>query len=168
MAADTGVALRAVGSLDVGGILVRRWLGCWIDLFVAAALTLVAITPWLGTDVVTNGQVLGCFLLALVLVVGYFTLAEGLTGRTLGKLLTGTVVIDANGGHPGVRRAFTRTLLRLIETNPLLLGGVPAGLAVALSQNKQRLGDLAAGTFVVPLKALETARVMAGSADLFD
>jgi uncharacterized RDD family membrane protein YckC len=42
-----------------------------------------------------------------------------------------------------------RTLLRLLEANPLLFGGLPAGVAILLSGRNQRLGDLAAGTMVV-------------------
>jgi uncharacterized RDD family membrane protein YckC len=39
--------------------------------------------------------------------------------------------------------------LRIIEVNPLLFGGIPAGIAVILSRRKQRIGDLLAGTVVV-------------------
>jgi uncharacterized RDD family membrane protein YckC len=37
----------------------------------------------------------------------------------------------------------------LVEANPLLLGGLPAGIAILASERNQRLGDLAAGTLVV-------------------
>ena len=37
----------------------------------------------------------------------------------------------------------------VIEVNPLLLGGLPAGLVVIATERKQRIGDLLAGTLVV-------------------
>jgi uncharacterized RDD family membrane protein YckC len=39
--------------------------------------------------------------------------------------------------------------LRIIEVNPLLLGGIPAGIVVISTSRKQRIGDLLAGTIVV-------------------
>jgi uncharacterized RDD family membrane protein YckC len=42
-----------------------------------------------------------------------------------------------------------RTLFRLIEVNPILVGGIPAGIAVLMSAHKQRLGDMVASTYVL-------------------
>jgi uncharacterized RDD family membrane protein YckC len=47
-----------------------------------------------------------------------------------------------------------RSGLRIFEVNPLLLGGLPAGLVIIASQRKQRIGDLLAGTVVVSNKLL--------------
>jgi uncharacterized RDD family membrane protein YckC len=82
----------------------------------------------------------------------YFFLSEALWSRTPGKYLQGLVVVDPSGGRCGWRRAFIRTLLRVLEANPLLLGGLPAGLIIVASGRNQRLGDLAAGTLVVSAK----------------
>lgn len=79
----------------------------------------------------------------------YFFLFESLWSRTPGKYLQGLVVVDSSGARCGWRRALVRTLLRLLEANPLLFGGLPAGVAVLTSKRSQRLGDLAAGTLVV-------------------
>jgi uncharacterized RDD family membrane protein YckC len=52
----------------------------------------------------------------LVTVVLYYVLLEGLVGRTIGKMITGIRVIDAEtGGRPGVVSAVVRTLLRLVD-----------------------------------------------------
>jgi uncharacterized RDD family membrane protein YckC len=80
---------------------------------------------------------------------GYFFLCEALWSRTPGKYLQGLMVVDPSGGRCGWRRALLRTLLRVVEANPLLLGGLPAGVAILTSKRNQRLGDLAAGTLVV-------------------
>jgi uncharacterized RDD family membrane protein YckC len=45
--------------------------------------------------------------------------------------------------------------LRLIEVNPFLVGGLPAGLVLLLTRRRQRLGDLLAGTYVVRLRDLK-------------
>ena len=83
---------------------------------------------------------------------GYFFLSEALWSRTPGKYLQGLMVVDPSGGRCGWRRALLRTLLRVVEANPLLLGGLPAGIAILASERNQRLGDLAAGTLVVSAK----------------
>jgi uncharacterized RDD family membrane protein YckC len=83
---------------------------------------------------------------------GYFFLFEALWSRTPGKYLQGLAVVDATGGRCGWRAALVRTLLRVVEANPLLFGGIPAGLAILASKRNQRLGDLAAGTLVVSSK----------------
>lgn len=79
----------------------------------------------------------------------YFFLSEALWSRTPGKYLQGLVVVDPSGGRCGWRRALLRTLFRVVEANPLLLGGLPASAAILASERNQRLGDLAAGTLVV-------------------
>jgi uncharacterized RDD family membrane protein YckC len=77
----------------------------------------------------------------------YYTLLEGLTGRTLGKLITGIRVVDAEtGGKPGILSGFVRTLLRLIDG---ILAYLVAMIVVVNSKNRRRLGDMAAKTLVV-------------------
>src|ERR1700745_2303377 len=73
---------------------------------------------------------------------GYFFVFEALWSRTPDKYFQGLMVIDSSGGHCGWRRALVRTLLRVVEANPLLFGGLPAGLAILASKYNQRLGDL--------------------------
>jgi uncharacterized RDD family membrane protein YckC len=80
---------------------------------------------------------------------GYFFAFEALWSRTPGKYFQGLVVTNADGGRCGWRGALIRTLLRVVEANPLLLGGLPAGVVILASKRNQRLGDLAAGTLVV-------------------
>lgn len=83
---------------------------------------------------------------------GYFFTFEALWSRTPGKYFQGLVVVNLDGSRCGWRAALIRTLLRAVEANPLLFGGVPAGIAISASQRRQRLGDLAAGTLVVTAK----------------
>jgi uncharacterized RDD family membrane protein YckC len=123
-------------------IIVRRWLGAWIDFIVLFSIFLVP--GLISNDFYRRGLPLWT-LLALA----YFPAMETITGRTIGKYAAGTVVVDDEGNRPTIGKVLIRTVLRLIEVNPLLAGGIPAGLAVAFSKSHQRLGDMAAGTYVI-------------------
>lgn len=96
------------------------------------------------------------FLLVLTLgILGYYVLLEGLTGYTIGKFALRIKAVNERGRPPGVGKSILRSLIRIVETNPLLLGGLPAGISVLATKKKQRLGDLAANTFVVKVKDLD-------------
>lgn len=125
------------------GIIVRRWLGCWIDII--GALACLGIPDWILGNALYQKTLAVWLLLALA----YFIVPELLWGRTLGKLLTGTVVVNERGGRPGIGQVLIRTVFRLIEVNPIIAGGIPAGIAAAVSKRKQRLGDMAANTYVM-------------------
>lgn len=128
-------------------IIVRRWLGAWVD-FIALFGILLAADYTLG-----NALYQKTLPVWIALIVAYFPMTEGLTGRSLGKLLTGTIVVDSHGRIPGVGKACLRTVTRIFEVNPVLFGGVPAGL-FALSGTRQRLGDMVAHTFVLKTRDL--------------
>ena len=80
---------------------------------------------------------------------GYFFVLEWLWGRTLGKYLQGLVVRKLDGKRAGWKAALIRTLLRIIEVNPVLFGAIPAGLVIFYSEKNQRFGDELADTVVV-------------------
>lgn len=156
------VALR----MDASSIIFRRWAGCWIDFL---ALPLVAFSFILLGAAFAPGPVASSLaVLGLVAGVAYFPVTEGLWGRSLGKQLTGTIVVNQNGDPPGVPRAIVRTLFRLVEVNPFLLGGLPAGVFVFNTKHCQRLGDMVAGTYVVRRDDLGRAKASSPAADVFD
>ena len=82
----------------------------------------------------------------------YFVVPEALWSRTLGKFVQGLVVCKLDGNRCDWTAALIRGFLRIFEVNPLLLGGLPAGLAIISSERKQRIGDMLAGTVVVSNK----------------
>jgi len=84
----------------------------------------------------------------------YFFAFELSLGRTPGKFFQGLVVRDINGGRCNVVQILLRTLARILEANPILLGGIPAGIAIVASTRKQRIGDTLAGTVVISGQAL--------------
>ena len=134
-------------------LLVLRAIGAQVDILVILMLLIVP-TAILGKEHLSDRVWDYIIVFWLVALVAYFVVFEALWGRTLGKLITGTVVIDRNGRAPGFARALVRTLLRLIEVNPLLIGGLPAGIALLVTKRHQRMGDLLAGTYVVRKKYL--------------
>jgi uncharacterized RDD family membrane protein YckC len=143
-----------LGRSGIGSYLLLRWLGAWID-FVLVFLCLALPDAALGNALYQ--QTIWIWLLAPVV---YFPVSEGIWGRSLGKLITGTMVVDGAGRAPGILKAGLRTVTRLVEVNPLLLGGLPAGIAVVMSRRRQRLGDMLARTYVVRLKDLAAIRRM--------
>lgn len=54
-----------------------------------------------------------------------------------------------DGSRCDWKASLIRGGLRILEVNPLLLGGLPAGIAILSSERKQRIGDMIAGTVVV-------------------
>jgi uncharacterized RDD family membrane protein YckC len=140
----------ASGSLDVR-VTGRRVVATIIDGVLFGVLN-GALASVFGTERASSGFDLttlsaGGSAWLLVIVLFYYVLLEGLTGRTLGKMITGVRVIDAQtGGRPGIVSAIVRTLLRLIDGLFAYLVGF---LIVVNSDRRRRLGDMAAKTLVV-------------------
>ena len=89
----------------------------------------------------------GPFLLYLLAMQSYFILFEWLLSATPGKIILGVKVVRADGSPYTFVNALMRNLLRFIDGLPFLyLVGL---VSVAVTQKRQRLGDLAAGTIVV-------------------
>ena len=59
------------------------------------------------------GTILGIAILAL-----YFIVMEGIFGVTIGKLLTGTRVVNAKGGKPSFGQIVGRSFARMIPFEP--------------------------------------------------
>lgn len=91
------------------------------------------------------GLFVAAFLWAVVVLVG-FSYFEGRFGKTPGKWLLGIRVLGTDLKPCGFWRAFLRNLLTLVDGFFSFLVGA---LLVALTENWQRLGDLAARTIVV-------------------
>jgi uncharacterized RDD family membrane protein YckC len=81
--------------------------------------------------------------------VAYFLVLEAVWSRTPGKFFQGLVIRKLDGSPCGWKEALIRFALRVIEINPLLFGGLPAGIAILITKRRQRVGDFLAGTVVV-------------------
>ena len=140
----------------VHSLLMLRF-GAYLADTVLVAVFVLAGNAMLPTDLHQQRPEVGGFL-ALGLIILWFWVPEALWGATLGKRLAKIRVVDRAGHPPGFLRAAARTLLRVIEVNPLLAGGLPAYLVFRFTKHGQRLGDLLAGTFVVRSRQAEDLR----------
>jgi uncharacterized RDD family membrane protein YckC len=76
----------------------------------------------------------------------YFVVMEALFGATVGKLLLKLRVVKADGSLIGWREAIVRNVLRIVDGLALYLVGF---IVVCVTEKRQRVGDMAAGTFVI-------------------
>ena len=86
-------------------------------------------------------------LVAFTLVIGPAVLETLTTGRTVGKLVMGTRTVRDDAGPISFHHAFVRHLIAVVEV--WVLSGVPALISSVVSSKGKRLGDYAAGTYVV-------------------
>lgn len=124
----------------------------WILTFVLAALHVLSVPDLqiLGQDNRAAGLLWIVSIFELPILLVYFTLLEGLTGRTPGKMLLSLRVARVDEGRSDLFHAFLRNLLRLLWVTPV----APAFILVewwclSVTELDQRLGDLAAGTVVL-------------------
>ena len=127
----------------VGDTSKARLLAAFIDHLLAFGLMLLVVALMPEKSVLLKGS------LFFIAYLAYYIILEGLWSRTLGKYFQGLVVRKLDGSPCGWKAALIRSMTRVIEVNPLLLGGLPAGLVIISTERKQRIGDLLAGTIVI-------------------
>jgi uncharacterized RDD family membrane protein YckC len=131
-----GIGIRALsGFLD----LLIAGVALWVGLFVAMAITQNSDDAIIGVAMTV--------LLALVSVVLPTTLETLTRGRSVGKFATGLRTVRDDAGPIGFRHALTRALVGFVELWAMF--GVPALVSGIVSSKGKRLGDYAAGTYVV-------------------
>ncbi|TKI58695.1 RDD family protein [Brevibacillus antibioticus] len=141
-------------SYDKATIFFTRW-GAHILDHILLAFFLTGLLSLGGSiDKGSSGLFFLFFILAAIILCSYYVLLEGLTGYTIGKFTFRIIAVNAEGRPPGLWKSFIRSLIRLFEANAFLLGGLPAGISVLATDKRQRLGDLAANTYVVKVKDL--------------
>lgn len=88
----------------------------------------------------------------VVAFIGYgvvsFVLIEGIAGASLGKLITGLRVVTIEGRRAGLGRSALRFALWLVDGLPCCIPLV-APIAGYSTKGHRRVGDMAAGTYVV-------------------
>lgn len=155
-------------SYDIAGI-GNRFIGALIDSFIVTCLLVflnVLLFAVLYRDNADFASLLegedpgwlGGFAIALfalfqfIIFWGYYTLFEFLwNGQTPGKRLVKIRVLRLDGNPAGFVEAFLRNLVRPVDFLP---SGYALGLVVMFANEKsRRLGDWAAGTIVVRMRA---------------
>lgn len=131
-----GLAQRATsGLIDVI---------CTVLLLIAVVLLLVTASAGTSSALMDAAYVASTVITFVVVP----TTIETLTGgRSLGKLALGLRTVRDDGGPITFQHSFVRTLVGYVEI--YAFSGVPAFFAGMLSARGKRLGDHAAGTYVV-------------------
>ncbi|TME29461.1 MAG: RDD family protein [Chloroflexi bacterium] len=129
----------------------NRGFAALLDFTIVLVIVLTMVFVLAGLAVLTGDAFvsLGAVLiLSVALIAAYFVLLEWLwNGQTIGKRWFGLRVITEDGSPAPFTAVLVRNLLRAADFLPAFYGiGV---LVIILSPRSQRLGDLAAGTFVV-------------------
>ena len=130
-------------SPEISYVTAKKWkrlLTLFIDSLVIIFLRYVT-----GILLNQNGwdDPIGFWLLNVLTFIYYYTISEATTGRTIGKLMAGTQIIQKDGSELDTNMALIRTLLRLIPVDPFtfLLG------------RRTGLHDAVSGTIVIDVKA---------------
>jgi uncharacterized RDD family membrane protein YckC len=131
----------AVGSRMVSGL---------IDVITTVVLLILviviaALASWNADEALADVALIGTIVVVFVVVP---TTVETLTrGKSLGKRILGLRTVRDDAGPISFQHAFIRALVGFVEI--YLLGGSPAFLSALVSARGKRLGDYAAGTYVV-------------------
>lgn len=148
---DTGVVTGEGVFIDIPPASVAARVGAGIIDLVSQYLAFAGLIVLFSNIApsMTGAQIAITILVTTVFcLVGLPVLQETLTrGRTLGKLAFKLRVVRDDGGPIVFRHALVRALVRVVEV--LSLQGVPALICAILSTRGKRLGDHAAGTYVV-------------------
>jgi uncharacterized RDD family membrane protein YckC len=134
---DLELTLAGVGS---------RFTSAVVDGAIQFAIVVALLI--LGALLGTGWAIAAFTLLAFLLFAGYDIAFEVLaSGRTPGKRLNGLRVVRTDGSPVGFLTSSIRNIIRLVDILPAFyLVGI---IAVLVTDQNQRLGDLAAGTLVV-------------------
>ncbi|MFN8191921.1 MAG: RDD family protein [Nocardioidaceae bacterium] len=131
---------------NIGHRMVSGLLDYLATMVLLVGLLLLTLTATLTTDeALVRIAVIGAVVTSLIV---FPTTLETLTrGRSLGKLAMGLRTVRDDAGPISAQHAFVRALIGVVEI--YLLQGGPAFLSSMVSSRGKRLGDYAAGTYVV-------------------
>ncbi len=117
---DASLGLRFVNNL-IDGLFIQFGIGYLFEFF-----TVWLYNQMLGADPMLFIVVNAIF--GLLVTVLYYSLAEGYSGRTLGKLITGTKVVTESGEEATMSDCILRSLSRLVPFEAFsFLGSEPRG-----------------------------------------
>jgi len=125
----------------------ERIVGRIID-YVALIVYLIGVSVLITeTDIGNSISKYPLFILFVFLPVAFYSAICEIFfgGRSLGKYLTGTRVVMADGSQPGLGASLLRWILIPIDIYFSFLGLI----FILFSKRHQRLGDMAAGTIVI-------------------
>lgn len=98
-------------------------------------IILLVVNPDL-LDALVSGNILIEYLLGIIFVLLYYILLEGLTGRTIAKLITKTKVVTESNETPSFHTIVVRSLCRLIPFEAFSFLGSNTGWHDTLSKTR--------------------------------
>lgn len=121
-----------------------------IDLAVFFGLYFIFLILWLvtaGTGT-SNAILIGLIILYASCFIFYNLICEiFMTGQSIGKRLMKIKVISLDGGQASLGQYFIRWVFRLVDF--ILTAQIGGLICIAVSDRKQRLGDMVAGTTLI-------------------
>jgi uncharacterized RDD family membrane protein YckC len=118
--------------------------------------------PVAGDGVVTISHMSRFYALFGILAV-VFIVYQGLLGASLGKLAMGLRIVKADGTQAGVGASALRTVLWVVDAITCALPLV-GGILLFTTKGHRRVGDMAAGTYVVPASQVGHPVILPGQA----
>lgn len=101
-----------------------RFANYFIDGIIHSVLYYVIMFGGVDSGLIAGPEVL---FLRIFIIVGYYSILEGTMGKTIGKMVTGTIVVMEDGSKPTTDKIIARSFSRLIPFNAfsfLFLNGV--------------------------------------------
>ena len=111
---------------------------------IVAVIVMATIAGGADTALQTAAMIGAMITVFLVIPTTFETLTRG---KSLGKLALGLRTVRDDAGPISAQHAFVRALIGIVEI--YLLTGVPAFFSALISDRGKRLGDHAAGTYVI-------------------
>lgn len=116
------------------------------QIIISIAIGILVIAGIVGTAV-SIGALFTAIGISYFLWIIYYTYFEGTSGQTIGKRVMNIRVISADGGQLTMLQAFVRNVLRIVDYLPTLY--ILGILLFFVNSERQRIGDMVAGTVVV-------------------
>ena len=153
---DVETPEQVVFSYTIAGIGSRAAAALLDFAICAGAMILLVLLVSFARRVFGVGPTVGAQYLVAILIFaqfgllwGYYVLWEGLAdGQTPGKKRLGLRVVQDGGYSVSFAASAVRNIVRAIDMQPFVFYGVGI-VSAAISKSGKRLGDIAAGTFVV-------------------
>jgi uncharacterized RDD family membrane protein YckC len=153
-------------AADLGDRIVARLLDYGVFmLFYFVALIIMGVFMGFSNDYNSEGKNIGIFIVIgvwLIACVFYDLLTEiFLNGQSIGKRAKKIKVISLNGARPTIGQYLLRWIFRIIDFG--ITFGSGALICVALTDKKQRIGDIVAGTTVISLSPHKNIELVFGA-----
>lgn len=135
----------------------RRFINFLVDyiaFFSLAVVIMILVAMIFGDEVLgAISEGFPSYLFGWLAYFSYYVFCEGLWGRTLGKLITGTVVVDDRGGKPSFGQVLGRSAARFIPFE---------AFSVLFAENSRGWHDSLAKTHVVQVRGVPAQKALHG------